>query len=739
MHGIAPSPSVPRLRFGLFELDPAGEELRKSGVKVRIQGQPLRILLYLAQHPGEIVSREELHRTFWKPDTTVDLERSLAAAIHKIRECLNDSVTSPRFVETVSRSGYRFIAPVAELLPEVPRIPVPATDFAPVSRPAEPASAAATPTTGTSVSSRSGLARWPWRRLFIWSVLAVVAASIVVLFRFPAGSAATPAIRAITHNASVSLSDEMSQGFPGAVTDNARIYFPRSEDGRHVLAVVMLNGGDTTAITLPEELGSPVADDVSPDGLRLLLRDRLSTASEQPLWVASPAGQTARQVPSVSAHDSAWMPDGDTILYANGNALYTVHDNGSANAAFASLPGRPFRMRWSPDGKRLRLTLRDDRTLATSLWELRADGSGAHRIFAGWHQDEAVCCGVFLNAGDLYVFQAGGERDGSLWAAPVQSDWLGRQREPFRLAEGPLSYSSPAAKRSGRGIVFAGMASSFHLLRWSSPDGSLVPAPEFLNDAARVEFSPDGHWVSWVRRDDASVWRSRLDGSDRVRMLGAPYEAFIMAWSPDATRLAVMARRPGSPWRILIADVNSGHTEELLPEDPHNQADPQWVSDGAEVVFGRLPQRLAEPALPPSLFRVDLATRKAVEVPGSAGLFSPRVSPDGRTLLALNASQTAMRQLDLATGIWTTAAQGHFDDPHFQADSRAVMFRDFAAAGLTLFRLDLTSHRMVPFAEGLRTGTTLSQPLFAGLLAGNTPVVSAARDGADLYELEVPE
>jgi hypothetical protein len=186
------------------------------------------------------------------------------------------------------------------------------------------------------------------------------------------------------------------------------------------------------------------------------------------------------------------MPDGNTILYAKGNTLYTVQDDGSKNTRFASLPGCAFRMRWSPDGKRLRLTVRDDLTLATSLWELGANGSGTHRLLAGWHQDEPACCGEFLSGGDIYVFEAGEKPNGSLWAVPVRRDWLGRQRDPFRLAEGPLGYSSPAAKHSGRGIVFAGMAPTFHLLRSDLKDGRLLPTLDFLNDAVRVECSPDG-------------------------------------------------------------------------------------------------------------------------------------------------------------------------------------------------------------------------------------------------------
>ena len=104
-----------KYRFGLFEADLQSGELRKSGIRIRIQAQPFRILAFLLEHSGQVVSREEIQERFWGTNTAVDMERSLATAIHKIRECLDDSVVNPRFIETVARSGYRFIAPVVDV------------------------------------------------------------------------------------------------------------------------------------------------------------------------------------------------------------------------------------------------------------------------------------------------------------------------------------------------------------------------------------------------------------------------------------------------------------------------------------------------------------------------------------------------------------------------------------------------------------------------------------------------
>jgi cholera toxin transcriptional activator len=101
-------------RFGVFELDLSAGELRKSGVKLRLQEQPFQVLALLLERAGDVVTREELQQKLWPSDTFVDFDHSLNTAINKVREALGDSGSSPRYVETLARRGYRFIAPVQD-------------------------------------------------------------------------------------------------------------------------------------------------------------------------------------------------------------------------------------------------------------------------------------------------------------------------------------------------------------------------------------------------------------------------------------------------------------------------------------------------------------------------------------------------------------------------------------------------------------------------------------------------
>lgn len=108
-----PVPENSRIaRFGVFELDLRVGELRKNGVKLRLQGQPFQVLALLLERAGDVVTREELRQKLWPSDTFVDFDHSLNTAINKVREVLGDSATSPRYVETLARRGYRFIAPI---------------------------------------------------------------------------------------------------------------------------------------------------------------------------------------------------------------------------------------------------------------------------------------------------------------------------------------------------------------------------------------------------------------------------------------------------------------------------------------------------------------------------------------------------------------------------------------------------------------------------------------------------
>src|SRR6478672_5035854 len=101
-----------KIRFGVFEADLRAGELRKFGIRIKLQSQPFKLLTILISRAGEIVTREELQQRLWGSETIVNFDHSLGTAINKVREALGDSAENPRYIETLAKRGYRFVAPV---------------------------------------------------------------------------------------------------------------------------------------------------------------------------------------------------------------------------------------------------------------------------------------------------------------------------------------------------------------------------------------------------------------------------------------------------------------------------------------------------------------------------------------------------------------------------------------------------------------------------------------------------
>ena len=203
-----------RFRFGVFEADPGTGQLLKQGRRLRLQEQPFRLLVVLLERPGELVTREELHRLLW-PRTTIDFDHGLNKAVSKLRDALGDSAESPRFVETVARRGYRFLADVAVLGAEV--VHAAPVEVAPAGRPAAIAPAGGNPAASSlrRLIGRPGLPARPARAL-AWALAGfglVLLAAASVAWPFYSSRHAEAAIRSLAVLPLVNLSGDPSQDY----------------------------------------------------------------------------------------------------------------------------------------------------------------------------------------------------------------------------------------------------------------------------------------------------------------------------------------------------------------------------------------------------------------------------------------------------------------------------------------------------------------------------------------------
>lgn len=244
MQEIHPPPGL--LRFGAFEVDLEAEELRKNGRKLKLGGQPFQVLAMLLERPGEVVTREDLQQKLWPDGTFVDFDHSLNTAINKIREVLGDSAEDPRFVETIPRKGYRFIAPL-----EGPRIKTAlraaTTSAGSPERSGEDDSLSASPPilqdiTVVTVSKR----RWLWWTAALAGVSLISLVAFVVWLGVPLSPPRVTSSKRLT-------SDGLDKGYPPdyppILTDGTRLYFlEMAGDNTYLLGQVSVVGGDSVCL-----------------------------------------------------------------------------------------------------------------------------------------------------------------------------------------------------------------------------------------------------------------------------------------------------------------------------------------------------------------------------------------------------------------------------------------------------------------------------------------------------------
>ena len=733
-----------RLSFGLYEIDLQAGELWKAGFRVKLQGQPFKVLTALLERPGQVVTREELQIRVWGKDTVVDFDHSLGTAINKIREALSDSAENPRFIETLSRRGYRFIAPVGIVEP-APKMLGESAEAGQLTTTTRllvtPRSAASSGVAYPNIlSAASGQRdspslpapsktsrRWLWLGVGISTLIACVAGFLLGSSR---SRIVPPHIVQVTHNGHLAPSVDSMENLAAAATDGVHLYAATLDSGHSVLSSISISGGLVAPLNIPSEVASPALGDLSPDGSRLLLRDHLSPESEQPLWVVPTVGGSALRVGDVLAHDATWMPDGDGILYANGNDLYLTHLSRQQPTHYASLPGRAFWMRWGPNGKLARLTILDPLTHTLSLWQLTASDRTPHRILADFNQPSGECCGVWTANGRAFVFESSKGGNNNLWRLSGSST-----SDPIRLTDGPLEFESPVAARSGSRIFFIG-ADARSELQSVEPNGNLAPVKGFLSAAVRVDYSRDGKWVVWTDTN-GQLWRARSDGTEKLQITPDNLYTFLARWSPDGSHIAIMAREAGKVWKIYITSANGGDFQPVLHET-RNAADPSWSPDGKSILFGRTNDEMGQDNPARALTIVHLVTGAVEQVSGSNGLFSPRWSPDGRYIAALSLDQRQVRVFTVANQSWKTLAVPSGADPVWSADSRYLFIHASLDPAQPIDRVSIPDgqvNQIVRLADARRNDAV--DYVFGGLTLDNRPLIRARVFTGNFYSLDL--
>jgi Tol biopolymer transport system component/DNA-binding winged helix-turn-helix (wHTH) protein len=723
-----------KMTFGLFEVDLKAGELWKAGYRVKLQGLPFKVLTVLLENAGEVVTREELQKAVWGPDVIVDFEHSLSNAIKKLREALGDSADNPRFIETLSRRGFRFIAPVGFVETRSQSIVTNhSSEIAAISVAEPPASA------GTVVLQPANSQRAQGWRKYLVPVLSFGLGGLLVGAVIQNWTARQPEealyhISQITQDGTIySPMDTLLGTLSAFVADGTHLFIPSNENGGVVLSQISMPTGEKQVVPLPSELGDPEIEDISPDGTKLLVRSNLAAASLQPLWIVPIDGGSASRVSDVLAQDATWMPDGKNILYTSGSQIAIVSLESGRSTPFATVAGRAFWPRWSPDGKLLRFTIIDTVNHTSSLWEISGNRHIAHPLLKNWNGSTHQCCGVWTADGKFFVFEATRDGNSDLWKMNASLD-----SSPVRITNGPLNYKAPSPGRNGEQIFFIGRDVQSKLEQYDPERNEYVPLQGFLANASHVRYSRDGQWVAWVD-SNSRLWRARINGADKLLLTPDSMQVFMAEWSPDGTRLALMSRGPGQPWQIYTVSANGGNPERLLQKD-QNLGDPSFSPDGKYIVFGMVPELMEQKNVTGLIEMVDLSTHRVTEVPGSEGLFSPRWSPDGRFIAAVAWDQTKVMLYDTKSQTWKTLAITSAANPVWSRDSQAIYIHAYREEQTKpIYRVSIPSGQMKKIASlsSFPAGSNVTNVEFSGITLEDAPLVHTEISSGNLYSVNL--
>ena len=529
----------------------------------------------------------------------------------------------------------------------------------------------------TAAPTSSAKRLWPWAV----ALAALLAVAALVWFFRPAPTPRLLGTTQITHD-----------GFPmgNMLTDGSRIYVTQFRPESMVLAQVSTTGGESSTIPTPVE--NMVIHDISADHSQLLVGTLEPTGTrETPLWtVPLPAG-SPRRVGKIASSSASWSRDGRQIVFVQGAGLFIANADGTAEHQLVSMPASAFGPIFSPDGSRIRFSMIDPAG-ATTLWEIRADGSNLHQLLKGWHNPPFECCGRWTQDGRYYVFESGSAGRTSDIFALADSTSIFRKASPVptRLTTGPLLYASALPDPSGQRIYVEAIQQRAELVRYDAASKQFVP---FLGgiSATDVSFSRDGKWVAYTTVPDLNLWRSRIDGSDRLQLTYSPDGATLSSWSPDGTQVAYISMKVGKPPKIFLVSAQGGQPEELLPENA-GEVDATWSPDGAQLAFGRVSTMNTGTI---DIQIVDMKTRQVSSFPGSKGLFSPRWSPDGRYLAAVSVEGSHNLMLyDFRTREWSQWMNdaNNISYGYWSADSRYIYYDNFATRNAKCHRIKVGEH-----------------------------------------------
>jgi Tol biopolymer transport system component/DNA-binding winged helix-turn-helix (wHTH) protein len=511
------------VQFGIFEVDLRAGELRRNGSRVRLQEQPFQILALLLERPGEVVTRDQLRTRLWPADTFVDFDHSLNAAVRRLRDTLGDTAENPRFVETVARRGYRFLAPVNGSAPAIASV-VPLT--------------APKPAPKWGIAFAAGIL-----------LLAGIGVGLFVGRREPSSlSPSSPIMeRRLTANPDedpVSSATISADGQYLAFSDDTGAYLRQ------------IDTGETHPLALPEGFRArPVS--WFPDGSHILATSVAGPAKQPGLWQLFALGGTPRKLTD-DGREAAVSPDGSQIVFLKGapksQEVWLMSSGGEHPRKVAGELGDFFRSPvWSPDGKQiafLRGVYQPGNLDVEPQLEILDLASNERRVvLAKARLGPAI---AWINEYLVYVLGEAppNQNDSNIWEVKTDSHsgkQLGAARR-LTSSQGAVQYLSSAAGGKRLAYVKQGWQPDVYVAKLEA-NRRRLSTPRRLTLDERQDFpwswTPDSKQVLFGSDRDGTfhIFRQAPEQATPELLVGGGEQSMLPRLTPDGTQIVYLQYR----------------------------------------------------------------------------------------------------------------------------------------------------------------------------------------------------
>jgi Tol biopolymer transport system component/DNA-binding winged helix-turn-helix (wHTH) protein len=596
-----------RARFGPFEVDLHTRELWKFGTRIKLVGQPFEILAVLLGKAGELVTREELHTRLWPADTFVDFNHGLNAAVNKLREALSDSADSPRYVETLPRRGYRFVAQV-EWVQDQERVSLPVVaPSASISAEVKSEVPAASVFEPRAEAGKPGFLRW--------KPLLVGASAILVLIvgaMFLPKAIARFRLESTISNASPQRTrplNPLDAMEPSFSPDGNSIAFVR--DGKNgARGIYTAAVGSDQFVQLTHHDGD-CCPSWSPDG-RLLAYTRYENNSYTIHIVSADGGAELKRIaektlaptsaaysPVANSNDRQldtngvipqhgeldWFPDGKSIAFAATGGIYRLTLRDSSVVRLTHSP--PLAQDWgpvfSPDGDRVLFVRTRDVGSPDEIWVTPAAGGDAARVLS--ERGRVVSTPQWSSDGRSVIYASNRSGHPALWRASLDTP-----DSIVQIGEAGSPAWDPAVSRRGYRMAYERVMRSLSIWQMDlSPAADkrpsiLISSTSDTDQGPAPQFSPDGKKLAYMsdRSGTMEIWISNRDGSNAFQ-LTAVGGAGTPRWSPDSESIVFDANATNGS-KIVAINVRGG-APRILTQDSFHSVCPSWSRDGQWIYF----------------------------------------------------------------------------------------------------------------------------------------------------------